>query len=327
MSQSAFKHSTVRASQAGLTLIELMVAMLIGLFLILGSVTVFTQSRGSYRVSDNIARVQENARFALDTMEPDIRLAGFWGRTNLAAMIPAPVGIAVTCGGNNVTNWALLNLGQDIEVIDDNYAALPVPCPPFTGARGNSDVLVLRHASAQVMPPTPGMIQLHADLGTAQFFSNGITPIGVGPAPQTHDMVVNLYYVDNGSNLDPTLPSLRVKTLVNGGVLQDQELITGVENLQVQLGIDTNSDGQVDRYVDADHPIAPGNPGFGPNAQVISMRLWMLMRTELAETGYTDVGPYVTPDVDVPPIVPGGAQFPNTVRRIQVSKTVFLRNS
>ncbi len=66
-------------NQSGMTLIELMVSMLIGLFLVLGAVTVYNQGRQNYTVNEGVARLQENLRFALDVFEPDIRLAGFWG--------------------------------------------------------------------------------------------------------------------------------------------------------------------------------------------------------------------------------------------------------
>src|SRR5690606_21019944 len=46
----------------GVTLIELMVALAIGSFLMIGAVTVFMQGRTTFRVTESIARLQENAR-------------------------------------------------------------------------------------------------------------------------------------------------------------------------------------------------------------------------------------------------------------------------
>ncbi|HXK57222.1 MAG TPA: prepilin-type N-terminal cleavage/methylation domain-containing protein, partial [Gammaproteobacteria bacterium] len=66
--------------QGGMTLIELMVAMSIGLFLIGGALYMYSQSKNTYRASDSLSRLEESARFALDTIEPDIRLARYWGR-------------------------------------------------------------------------------------------------------------------------------------------------------------------------------------------------------------------------------------------------------
>jgi type IV pilus assembly protein PilW len=330
-------HQPCRGRTRGLTLVELMIAMLISVVLMLGSVTMFAQSRTNYRINDTVARLQENARFAITTMEPDIRLAKFWGLNGEPAFISVPGPIAVTCpGGIDATAWSIQNLGQEVGAADDNYAAgtpvNPVPCPPNSVARASSDVLVLRHASGQVTPATPGTIQVRADLMQGQLF-NAAVPAGFGPEAQTHDVVINIYYVDDGSNLDDTLPSLRRKTLVNGGILQDEEIIAGVENLQIQYGVDTDGDGAVERYVDSNHVIVtPGAIGFLPGAEIIAIRLWMLMRSNQYENGYVDAGPYVRPDANLPAIVPAGrlpvaGNYPQPYRRLQISKTVFLRNN
>lgn len=319
-----------------MTLIELMLAMMIGMFLMVGTVTVFTQSRMNFRISDSISRLQENVRFAMDVMEPDIRLAKFWGRSAEPGLIAAIPGVVnVTCaGGGDQTAWAL-NLVQELWVVDEtsgyNHAALGIPCPAATVAQPESDALVLRHATGQTMPLQAGTIQVHADLSRADVFNDGVVPAGYGAFAQTHDVVIHVYYVDSGSDRDPNLPSLRLKTLV-GGVLQDQELIAGVENLQIQLGVDTDVDGDIDRYVDANHAIVdPTAVGFLPDAEVIAARLWMLIRAEQIESGYVDNTPgYVTPDPDIViiPCAPGGGcLYPNQNRRLTISKTIFLRNN
>ena len=59
----------------GLTLVELMVALAIGSFLVIGAVQIYNQSRQAYIVNESIARVQETAQFALDTIEADLRMA------------------------------------------------------------------------------------------------------------------------------------------------------------------------------------------------------------------------------------------------------------
>lgn len=314
--------------QSGLTLVEIMITMLIGLFLMLGTVTVYLQSRSSYRVSDGQARLQENVRFALDLIDPDVRLAQFWGRNNEPGLVNVPGGIAVTCGGIDVSALAL-NFVQPVTAVDDTigYNAV-IPCPANTAARADSDALIVRHVSAQQTPPTAGTLQVHSDLSLGQLFNDGAIPPGFGPNAQTHDLVVNVYYVDNGSNLDPNLPSLRRWTLDAAGNLVEQEILTGVENLQVQFGVDTNGLGSVTRYVDPNDPvITPGAPGFLPNAEVLAVRLWMLMRTEEQETGFVDAGPYLAPDADLGAINPGGAAYPAGTRRQQVTKTIFLRNN
>ena len=56
------------------------------------------------------------------------------------------------------------------------------------------------------------------------------------------------------------------------------------------------------------------------------MRFWMLVRAESIETGYVDRAAYVTPDADRGPIVTGSDDYPLNVRRLQLTRTVLLRN-
>ena len=71
-----------RRTSQGLSLIELMIALLIGTILLLGVVQVFGASRTAYQLSEGMSRTQENARFALDYLQRDIRMAGHFGCVN-----------------------------------------------------------------------------------------------------------------------------------------------------------------------------------------------------------------------------------------------------
>lgn len=332
--------------QRGLTLIELMIAMLIGLFLLLGTLTVFQQSRSNYRVSDSIARLQENTRFMLDVIEPDLRLAQFWGRSAEPGLIDdiIPAGVIVVCdtvdtsaGMNPPTTYTAwtLNVNREIWSVDESsgygHATLGIPCAPRGLAQPQSDALVVRHAAAQTSPPTAGVVQVHTDLARGEIFNDGVVPIGYAAAAQTHNVITNVYYVSSSSDLDPNLPSLRIKTLVASGIHRDQELMAGVENLQVQMGVDTDDDGEVERYVDPDHDIInPATGGTIPDAQIIAARLWVLVRTDTNEVGFVDNAQYTSPDPDVvinPCAAGGGCLYPNNFRRLDVSTTVSLRNN
>jgi type IV pilus assembly protein PilW len=65
--------------QRGLTLVELMVSLVLSLVLMLGAMQLFTGSKQTYQLSDALARVQENGRYALDLLARDIRQSGFTG--------------------------------------------------------------------------------------------------------------------------------------------------------------------------------------------------------------------------------------------------------
>lgn len=66
-----------RKPQFGFTLVELLVGMVLGLFLIGAVILVFTASRDASDEAESLARIQENLRFAADLMIRDIRNAGF----------------------------------------------------------------------------------------------------------------------------------------------------------------------------------------------------------------------------------------------------------
>jgi type IV pilus assembly protein PilW len=76
----------------GLSLIELMIAMVIGLVLMLGVTQIFIASRAASRLSEGAARTQENARFALDFLQRDLRMAGHFGCVNDQAHVVKNIG-------------------------------------------------------------------------------------------------------------------------------------------------------------------------------------------------------------------------------------------
>lgn len=68
---------THNSRQRGLTLIEIMVALVISLFLLAGLLQLFIGTRQSARIQENLSRVQENGRYAINYLGRVIRLAGY----------------------------------------------------------------------------------------------------------------------------------------------------------------------------------------------------------------------------------------------------------
>ena len=317
-----------RPTQRGMTLIEMMVAMAISSILLLGSINIYTQTRSSYRTTESVAHLQENIRFAADTMANDIQLAQFWGPTNESGGFEIKADVTIRCETADVTDWALdVNVNQPgiarvkgIEASDDGYDLDGAPCPG-SDPREDSDVLVVRHASAvPIAAPANGHVQIQSYGEGATIFSTDLIPNPAAVDGALHDVIVNAYYISNQSKYDASLPALRRRSLV-GDVMQDQEIIPGVENMQVQLGIDTTGDGAVDSYVDSDLA-ADDDP-------IHSVRLWLLVRSEMTEQGqgYQDTKTYVTPDADLADITPAtDANYPAEFRRRTLTKTIYLRN-
>lgn len=303
---------------AGLSLIEMMVTLVIGAFLMIGVISIFAQSRTTYRTNDTIARMQENLRFALATMQPDIRLARNWGMNNDDGTVPGAISmqpsVAATCpSGANITAWAI-NPTSGVQASSGAFPAGMV-CPAFANAplRAASDVLVVRHASGATTAPTNTVIQIASNRVGGIIFNNGAAPLG-GPCPPTcvYNWQTHLYYVSSASSLGANVPSLRRKSLV-GGVFVDEELVPGVEDLQVQLGLDTTGGNTVNRYVNA-------GAALPANSRVLAVHLWLMFRAERAEVGFVDGAVYNYADrVNYAPA--------NAFRRALVNKTILLRNA
>ena len=95
--------------------------------------------------------------------------------------------------------------------------------------------------------------------------------------------------------------------LDNDGFAGVEELKTVFPDMEISFfdDIDTNDDNTVERYVDSDAAIiTPGAAGFDPDAEILSVRLWMLVRAEQRENAHTDTGPYTPPDGDLANITP-----------------------
>ena len=313
--------------QSGVTMVELMVALAIGSFLMIGAIQVYNQSRQAYVINDSIARVQETAQFAMDTVEADLRMASNWGRHSRGNSVegrslvgddnPLALNAPINCGAN----WAL-NLGRPLQGSNNNYT---LACGANNGAQANSDVVTTRRATVAASALDNGRLQIQTTRIQGQLFDDGGIPAGFSAADsETHDLLVNSYYVSPDSTLIPGVPTLRRKSLVFVGgasVIQDQEVAPGVENMQIQFGVDVDDDNTVDRYVNpGDNIFDAANAAFIPGAKVITARIWLIVRSVSPEIGLNDLRDYEPGDVDL--------GVPNDeFRRMQVSKTILLRNA
>lgn len=158
-------------SMAGMSLVEMMIALVIGLIIMLGVIQIFSASQTASRLSEGASRVQENARFAMDFLERDLRMAGHMGCVNdqahvvknlgdpinhLAASAPtgagSPLDFSVSIQGYEAPDTApggVLTLGGTWSApgnLPDSITELK-PAPA-----GGSDVLVLRFLGAEGVP-------------------------------------------------------------------------------------------------------------------------------------------------------------------------------
>src|SRR5437588_9102384 len=309
MSQLRSNHRSlsVPGRAAGLTLVELMVAMTIGLVLIVGATQVYVDSSGAYRVNETTARLQENARYVLSVLEPDIRMSGYWGLTNhsdtiVGKALPTDAQSALggaaasTCG----VNFPLL-LGFPVQGTNDSYTAT---CAANSAAMPNADTITVRRASTITVPPASASGPLRiCSTRTSGLLVTDITGTFCQDVDtKIYNLIVNLYYVDQSSS-QAGVPSLRSKAL-NGPAactapasplpcFQDNEIEPGVEDLQVQYGVDLTggtgaASGAATEYLDAGAALTNLLTSATAPAQIVAVRIWILVRSDSPESGFID---------------------------------------
>ena len=194
--------SRVRAPSArGFSLVELMVAMLIGLIISIGVVQIFGATRSTYQLDESLARAQENGRFALEFLTQDIRHAGYIGClrpraisstsinspvTFLAAALPAqqyavPGITGFEYGGTGIggSYSPPLNLPGDTTVgwnpaLTTPFAPAGIP-PLVAGALPGTDVIAIQRISSETWPLVPPYTT-RASVFIDPAFASRITP-------------------------------------------------------------------------------------------------------------------------------------------------------
>ena len=128
-------------NQRGFSLIELMVAMTLGLILMGGVISIFQSTKVTYNTNEKTARLQENGRVALDFLTHDLRSAGYLGCSKV------PKWFVSTLNGQTTFLWNYSTPLQGYE--SDGLGTWSPALPGGTDALdpapvNNSDVVVVR---------------------------------------------------------------------------------------------------------------------------------------------------------------------------------------
>jgi type IV pilus assembly protein PilW len=137
-----------RHAQLGLSLIELMIAITIGLLLLAGLATIFANSSSSQNELRRAAAQIENGRFAMDTMTQDLQVAGFWGQYR---SITSPASTPDACDVSVTALTEAVNLPVQAYWSGGvtSKPSVPASCStwlPASNLAAGSDVIVIRRA-------------------------------------------------------------------------------------------------------------------------------------------------------------------------------------
>lgn len=292
---------------AGLTFVEVLIAMLLVLVVIAGSLAFVARGRAAQRSGESLAQLEESLDAAFVVLVEEIRLAGYLGLAPPSGAVagasdagtPESPGLEVAgpCGASLAHDLAV-----PVAAADAAYEVAPgmaIGCRPSPAGRRipASDTLILRHAGPDASVPEAGRLQLETNLRAAALVADGLGRLGADT--RWHDLEVGIYYISADSTGRDGWPSLRRKRLVGGArpAFQDEELVSGIADLQVQIGLDDpgDTDVAIDRWVT---PAEPWNGGIAR-----ALRVELEARSDVAE-----------------PSQPGG------FRRKRVSRVVEMRN-
>ncbi|MBX3702675.1 MAG: PilW family protein [Steroidobacteraceae bacterium] len=274
---------------AGHTVVEVMVAMLLVLVVTAATLAFVARGRDAQRSGESLARLEETLDDAFTVLADEIRMAGYLGLAPTGTPVggAAPLGAAepaeLAVAGGCVSSLAL-DLDMPVAAADGAYRAaadVPLGCRPTPRGRhlAGSDVLTLRHAAAQASAPAAGRMQVESTLRAARLAADGVGHLG--PGARWHDLEVGVYYVSADSTGRDGWASLRRKRLVGGArpAFQDEELVSGIADLQLELGIDDTDDADdaIDRWT---------MPGEAPATGTLrALRLTLEARSDVMEAG------------------------------------------
>ena len=332
--------------QHGLTLIELMVSITIGIVLMAGIMQIFASSKQSYKMQDTLTYLQESGRFSIDLISKDLRRAGYWGpngqimksatEENILGTTPF---IALT-SGNYKTCDSTTGLLLEERIFALNDTSSGYGCIPTGGTNGylRGDVVTARYASPQMVTSTemtakPGRLFIRSSIKSGRVFLGGAEAAAdnqinnQGPT-ESRAVIAHSYYIgDTGKKCGGVpIPALYRIILGDDGRPTTQKLFEGVEQLQVRVGWDSDNDRIADKYEDASS-IASEGPwtwdGLFPfTNKIVSARVWVLMREQCPDPSYTYAGdPYQMGDTE---FTPAGTDL--NFRRQLYTATVALRN-
>lgn len=296
--------SGTRHLQLGLSLVELMVAITIGMLIVAALLALFLNiTRNNSELAKTNAQI-ENGRFAMQLLENDVVHAGFWGAyvpqfddlTFAAVPTDTPTDVPAPCLA--YASWDAAHISNLIGIPVQAYDAAPAGCAVVSNKKADTDVLVVRHAETCLpgegnCEDDTGKLYFQASLcelenatpyklDTTGFTLHQRTCVGTPGSPPTitsldyadkRKFVSNIYYVrDYAVNPGDGIPTLMRSTFdLSAGTLAHQAaqpLIEGIEGFRVEFDIDSQNEklgGGAVNYAEAVNWLDPTNKTTATN--------------------------------------------------------------
>lgn len=311
--------SGYRNTHRGYTLVELMVAISIGLVVLAGLVSVFAGNSRARAEIERFNQQTDNGRYALQVIIDDLHAAGYLGELN---PIGLPLAAAITakpdpCATDvvSLTNDALIPIqGYDVNNGEAAPACLGAPLVP--DLKPGTDILVVRRASTCLVgaagcdPQVNGLPYFQASTCSTDIQAGNYYKVDTNPANLTLQQAVvgacaasaplrryrtHIYFIAQNDKPGDGIPTLK-RAELGAGAFTVVPLVEGIENLQIEYGIDTSAPttGSPAVYTadpDQYNGCAPLTClGYWQNA--VAAKVYVLARSTTTTQGYTDQKQY-----------------------------------
>ncbi|MCF5866988.1 PilW family protein [Aeromonas veronii] len=318
----------------GFTLVEWLVAMLLGLFLLAGVFTVFVMSRSSSEDAFDQSELQENGRLAIRLISQDIKWAGFFGAytgqsTQVGPSLTLSAGSIVPASSDCLDERSVGSLpsnagpirGLWVSRVSTSKGLAGFACILAADRVANSDVISIKRLVGRPIPASEGLDTNRFYMATnsqeARVIKGSETrPLfGANNESQIWEYQHYIYYLSQ----EDSIPVLRKRYLtVNGGSsLIGGAMAEGVEHMVLMYGVDDSliPDGRIDRYMSTDQMTTQRwNEG-----RVLGARLFLLIRAARESSRYKNNNSYQLGNITVN----GGG---DGYRRLLLESSIALRN-
>ena len=304
----------------GFSLPELLIAVAIGLALLAGLSSMFVKNTQAQAEIEKAHRQVENGRYAIDLLAVDLRNAGYFGEFN-PAQLATPAALPPACAATVDE----LEAGLAFAVQGQDGSAAGLNC--LDDVRAGTDVLVVRRTATCVAgqagcEPTAGggpffqasLCNNASELNSADvrdFYDLALTTDGLtrhgrdctavagsGALAALRRYRTHIYFVANNNVAGDAIPTLKRAELATDGANLRWDIVPlaeGIENLQLEYGLDLAKDGVADLTA-ADPATANGCTDAACAVSnwrsAVAVRIHLLARNTQATPGYTDTKSY-----------------------------------
>jgi type IV pilus assembly protein PilW len=348
---------SITMKQRGFSLVELIVAMAIGVVISGALAGLFVSSTKVKQEINRNGEQIENGRLAIDWLSQDIRLAGYWDGLEYTGMAdpasdicesdPADLASAVPVyiqGIDNVTSGTTPGCLSDVKLGTDIVAVRRAGTCVIgtTGCESQAPYFQASNCTppAERLDGTTGVVGQGAELGSptaANWYAvnastgsltlhkrdcgNATVP-GAPNLANIRRYVSRIYYIANNDRVGDGLPSLKMAEL-RGGTWTVSTIASGIEEMHIEYGQTTGGDTTVESYVTAPASVTAWR-------QVVAAKVHLLSRNSTPTPEYSNSGrTYVLglkADGSENKFPTTGGSFPDSIRRHAFTGLISIRN-